>query len=226
MLAWELWAAFFGYAIPMVISPGPGNTLLATAGGRFGIRGSVPFWLGFEAANLVLCLIYGLGLGRVLHDYPAIELALKWVGVLYLLYLAKGFLMPSAKGAAEARDTSRLGFGAGFFCVMVNPKIHSMIVVMFAQFLKPGASMATQAALLTTGFMLVGATSPGLRAARWCCSASAHRGRCAFRGGSSGCACSRWRRMSPSPEGDAIGRHALHRPCARGTGLPTRGPCR
>ncbi|MFX7973146.1 hypothetical protein ABTK40_20310, partial [Acinetobacter baumannii] len=69
MLAWELWAAFFGYAIPMVISPGPGNTLLATAGGRFGIRGSVPFWLGFEAANLVLCLIYGLGLGRVLHDY-------------------------------------------------------------------------------------------------------------------------------------------------------------
>ena len=158
MLAWELWAAFFGYAIPMVISPGPGNTLLATAGGRFGIRGSVPFWLGFEAANLVLCLIYGLGLGRVLHDYPAIELALKWVGVLYLLYLAKGFLMPSAKGAAEARDTSRLGFGAGFFCVMVNPKIRSMIVVMFAQFLKPGASMATQAALLTTGFMLVGVT--------------------------------------------------------------------
>ena len=158
MLAWELCAAFFGYAIPMVISPGPGNTLLATAGGRFGIRGSVPFWLGFEAANLVLCLIYGLGLGRVLHDYPAIELALKWVGVLYLLYLAKGFLMPSAKGAAEARDTSRLGFGAGFFCVMVNPKIHSMIVVMFAQFLKPGASMATQAALLTTGFMLVGVT--------------------------------------------------------------------
>ncbi|WP_104655062.1 LysE family translocator [Ralstonia insidiosa] len=158
MLAWELWAAFFGYAIPMVISPGPGNTLLATAGGRFGIRGSVPFWLGFEAANLVLCLIYGLGLGRMLHDYPALEMALKWVGVLYLLYLAKGFLMPSAKGAAEARDTSRLGFGAGFFCVTVNPKIHSMIVVMFAQFLKPGASMATQAALLTAGFMLVGVT--------------------------------------------------------------------
>lgn len=158
MLAWELWVAFFGYAIPMVISPGPGNTLLATTGGRFGIRGSVPFWLGFEAANLVLCLIYGLGLGRVLHDYPAIEQALKWVGVLYLLYLAKGFLMPSVKGAAEARNTSRLGFGAGFFCVMVNPKIHSMIVVMFAQFLKPGASMATQAALLTTGFMLVGVT--------------------------------------------------------------------
>ncbi|ANJ74462.1 LysE family translocator [Ralstonia insidiosa] len=158
MLAWELWVAFFGYAIPMVISPGPGNTLLATTGGRFGIRGSVPFWLGFEAANLVLCLIYGLGLGRVLHDYPAIEQALKWVGVLYLLYLAKGFLMPSVKGAAEARNTSRLGFGAGFFCVMVNPKIHSMIVVMFAQFLKPGASMATQAAMLTAGFMLVGVT--------------------------------------------------------------------
>jgi len=155
MLAWELWAAFFGYTIPMVISPGPGNTLLATAGGRFGIRGSVPFWLGFEAANLVLCLVYGLGLGRVLHDYPAFEQALKWIGVLYLLYLAKGFLMPSAKGAATERDTSRLGFSAGFLCVIVNPKIHSMIVVMFAQFLKPGAGMATQVALLTAAFLVV-----------------------------------------------------------------------
>lgn len=155
MLAWELWAAFFGYAIPMVISPGPGNTLLATAGGRFGIRGSVPFWLGFESANLVLCLIYGLGLGRVLHDYPAFEQALKWVGVLYLLYLAKGFLMPSAKSAAAERAPLHLGFGAGFFCVMVNPKNHSMIVVMFAQFLKPDAGMATQVALLTAAFLVV-----------------------------------------------------------------------
>lgn len=155
MLAWELWAAFFGYAIPMVISPGPGNTLLATAGGRFGIRGSVPFWLGFEAANLVLCLVYGLGLGRVLHDYPAFEQALKWVGVLYLLYLAKGFLMPSATGATRERDTSRFGFSAGFFCVAVNPKIHSMIVVMFAQFLRPGPGMAMQVALLTAAFLIV-----------------------------------------------------------------------
>ncbi|MGM3276255.1 LysE family translocator [Ralstonia sp. 24A2] len=155
MLAWELWAAFFGYAIPMVISPGPGNTLLATAGGRFGIRGSVPFWLGFEAANLMLCLIYGLGLGRVLHDYPAFEQALKWVGVLYLLYLAKGFLVPPSNGAKQESDTSHLGFGAGFFCVMINPKIHSMIVVMFAQFLKPGAGMATQVTLLTAAFLVV-----------------------------------------------------------------------
>jgi len=155
MLAWELWAAFFGYAIPMVISPGPGNTLLATAGGRFGIRGSVPFWLGFEAANLLLCVVYGLGLGRVLHEYPAFEQVLKWVGVLYLLYLAQSFLLPSKKGAAKERDTSHLGFGAGFFCVMVNPKIHSMIVVMFAQFLRPGADMATQVALLTVAFLVV-----------------------------------------------------------------------
>lgn len=47
MAGWEVWTAFLGYAVPMIISPGPGNTLLATAGGRYGVRGSVPFWAGF-----------------------------------------------------------------------------------------------------------------------------------------------------------------------------------
>ena len=46
MAGWEVWTAFLGYAVPMIISPGPGNTLLATAGGRYGVRGSVPFWQG------------------------------------------------------------------------------------------------------------------------------------------------------------------------------------
>ena len=77
MIGWESWVVFLGYAIPMIISPGPGNTLLATAGGRYGIKGSMPFWIGFEAANLALCALYGFGLGGTLHEYPQLHTALK-----------------------------------------------------------------------------------------------------------------------------------------------------
>ncbi|MEW6342521.1 MAG: LysE family translocator [Paraburkholderia sp.] len=157
MLGWDIWVLFFGYAVPMVISPGPGNTLLASSGGRFGVRGSLWFWAGFEDGNLVLCLLYGLGLGRGLQSHPGVHEALKWAGTAYLLYLAWSFLRSSAKPAASGeRVMKQLTFVDGFVAVLLNPKIHSMILVMFSQFLDPAKPIAMQVLQLTGGFLLVG----------------------------------------------------------------------
>jgi len=157
MLAWNIWILFFGYTVPMVVSPGPGNTLLATAGGRFGVAGSIPFWIGFEIANLVLCLVYGIGLGRMLHGYPEIEAAIKWAGIAYVLYLAWGFFRSSAQVESDdgGHEVRRLRGTDGFLSVILNPKIHSMILVMFSQFLDPAKSLLTQVLLLTMAFLIV-----------------------------------------------------------------------
>lgn len=156
MIAWDIWILFFGYTVPMVVSPGPGNTLLATAGGRFGVAGSLPFWVGFETANLLLCLVYGLGLGKVLHGHPEIEIAIKWAGIAYVLYLAWGFFRSSAGPAdGDGHEEQRLGVGNGFLSVIFNPKIHSMILVMFSQFLDPEKIFGTQVLQLTVAFLAV-----------------------------------------------------------------------
>ncbi|PTL82986.1 LysE family translocator [Vitiosangium sp. GDMCC 1.1324] len=155
MISSEVWWLFVGYTVPMVFSPGPGNTVLATAGGRFGIRGSLPFWMGFEVANLALCAIYGLGLGRVLHQLPQLHQAMRWGGVVYLLYLAWSFFRSSATPGGAREEPARLGFGEGFLAVALNPKIHSMIVVMFSQFLDPDTAMLMQTAQLTAAFLVV-----------------------------------------------------------------------
>jgi threonine/homoserine/homoserine lactone efflux protein len=155
MLTAEVWWLFLGYTVPMVFSPGPGNTVLATAGGRFGIRGSLLFWLGFEVANVALCALYGFGLGHVLHDIPWLHPVLKWGGVVYLLYLAWGFFRSTASSGVESEQPARLGYGEGFLVVALNPKIHSMILVMFSQFLDPARAMFTQTALLTLAFLVV-----------------------------------------------------------------------
>ncbi|WP_342379764.1 LysE family translocator [Myxococcus stipitatus] len=154
MIAAEVWVMFLGYTVPMVFSPGPGNTVLATAGGRFGIRGSLPFWLGFEVANVALCLVYGLGLGSVLQQIPALHQVLRVCSVVYLLYLAWGFFR-SARGPSGGEDASveKLGFVEGLLAVAFNPKTHSMVLVMFSQFLNPASGALTQAALLTLAFL-------------------------------------------------------------------------
>lgn len=156
MIGWEIWGAFIGYAVPMIISPGPGNTLLATTGARQGVRGTVPFWCGFELANLALCGLYGLGFGGTLQQYPQIHIVLKWLGACYLLYLAYGFFRASARSVNDSIKADEYGFQEGFLCVMVNPKIHSMIIVMFAQFLISKASFIAQVIELTAAFMMLG----------------------------------------------------------------------
>lgn len=156
MMAWQFWGLFLGYVVPMVISPGPGNTLLAASGARSGVWGSLPFWLGFEAGNLLLCLIYGLGLGRTLHNHPEFDPVLKWAGTAYLVYLAWSFFRSSAKHSLAAAATPRkLTFRDGFLSVALNPKIHSMILVMFSQFFDPTTSLLSQAIQLTVAFLAV-----------------------------------------------------------------------
>jgi threonine/homoserine/homoserine lactone efflux protein len=156
MIAWEFWIPFLGYAVPMVISPGPGNAVLATAGGRLGLAGSVPFWVGFEAANIALCLTYGFGLAGALQDQPGAYLILKWAGVLYLLYLAWGFFRTSVQPSdSDGKGAAKLSFGAGFLLVTLNPKIHSMILVMFSQFLDPSRQIFGQVLQITLVFLIV-----------------------------------------------------------------------
>jgi homoserine/homoserine lactone efflux protein len=155
MISAEVWVLFLGYTVPMVVSPGPGNTVLATAGGRFGVRGTLPFWMGFEAANVALCLLYGIGLGRALQGLPALHQVLRWGSVVYLLSLAWGFFRASATSGETSGATTRLGFAEGLLAVALNPKIHSMILVMFSQFLDPARGMLSQAALLSAAFLVV-----------------------------------------------------------------------
>lgn len=151
----EVWAVFLGYAVPMVISPGPGNTVLALSGARFGVRGTGAFWLGFEIGNILLCLLYGLGFGALLLQYPQSHTVMLWAGAAYVLYLAWGFLKSAAPGK-KAPEVERMGVGSGIISVLLNVKIHSMVAVMFAQFLRPDRALAPQVAALTVAFLLVG----------------------------------------------------------------------
>lgn len=153
MITLDVWLLILGFSIPMVISPGPGNTLLATAGGRFGMKGTLFFLVGFEVANLFWCFVYGLGLSQILTTHPIMHDVLKWGGIAYTLYLAYGFFRSSS--LSEQRELKPLGILDGFMSVSLNPKIHSMILVLFAQFLSPSEPLVWQVTQIAIAFMLI-----------------------------------------------------------------------
>jgi homoserine/homoserine lactone efflux protein len=154
MISFEIWLLILGFAVPMIISPGPGNTILAAAGAQFGVRGSTPFLLGFEAGNLFWCLAYGFGLSQIFMAYPVLREVLKWGGIIFTLYLAYGFFQYSS--LAAQKKMKPLNALDGFLSVALNPKIHSMILVLFSQFLNPERRLFDQVMQITLAFVLIG----------------------------------------------------------------------
>jgi threonine/homoserine/homoserine lactone efflux protein len=108
-------------------SPGPGiAAIVARVLGR-GLHGAVAFTAGLALGDVIWLTIAILGLAAIAHTFYGVFLAIKYAGVVYLLYLAyRLWTQP-----AEARDVTveaskdkplRL-FLAGLAVTMGNPKV-------------------------------------------------------------------------------------------------------
>jgi threonine/homoserine/homoserine lactone efflux protein len=105
----------------MGITPGPNNIMVASSGVNFGFRRTLPHMLGVTVGYPLMLLLVGLGLARVFIAVPAIHVALKYVSIGYLLYLAVRIAMTSKMG--EARGTAKpLTFLQGVAFQWVNGK--------------------------------------------------------------------------------------------------------
>ena len=108
-------------------SPGPGiAAILARVLGR-GMNGAVAFTAGLALGDVVWLTIAVLGLAAVAHTFHGVFLAIKYAGVVYLLYLAYRLWTQPVEArdvVAEASGDRPLRlFLAGLAVTMGNPKV-------------------------------------------------------------------------------------------------------
>jgi threonine/homoserine/homoserine lactone efflux protein len=72
----------------MGITPGPNNVLVASSGVNFGFRATLPHILGITIGYPLMLFIVGIGLAKIFIAVPLIHTILKWISIVYLLYLA------------------------------------------------------------------------------------------------------------------------------------------
>jgi threonine/homoserine/homoserine lactone efflux protein len=72
----------------MGFTPGPNNILVAGSGVNFGFRATVPHILGVTVGYPLMLLLVGVGLAQIFTELPGVHAALKYVCIVYLLYLA------------------------------------------------------------------------------------------------------------------------------------------
>ena len=121
------------FLFPLAYSPGPGNLIFAANGARFGVRATLPASLGYHLATWGLTFAIGLGFGGVIAAAPGLARALQVAGAGYVLWLAARMARSGAvTHGAQARV---LGLGGGALLLVLNPKAHVIIALMFSQFL-------------------------------------------------------------------------------------------
>lgn len=70
------------------ITPGPNNIMLLASGINFGFKRTMPHAIGVSLGFFVMLLGVGIGIGAVIKSSPTIYNILKYLGALYLLWLA------------------------------------------------------------------------------------------------------------------------------------------
>lgn len=124
-MTFEILLAFATFCFVSSITPGPNNLMLMASGANFGIRRTLPHWLGIGIGFTAMIVVVGLGLMQVFDAFPISYTILKILSVGYLLFLAW-----KIANAAPPSETQEQGTPMTFLqaCAFqwVNPKAWAM----------------------------------------------------------------------------------------------------
>lgn len=142
------------YAFVMSITPGPNNLMLTTSGLVFGLKRTWPHLLGIPVGVALQLAAVGAGLGAVFAVEPAIQVALKLAGTVYLTWLA--YKLWRAAEMREADIAKPITFLQAAAFQFANPKAWLIAVTVIAAFVAPGDGYAMRLALVCGMFAAVG----------------------------------------------------------------------
>jgi threonine/homoserine/homoserine lactone efflux protein len=151
------------FVIVSTITPGGATTLATASGAHFGYRRSIPLMAGFAVGLASMAASAAAGLGSVLLALPSLQLAMKAIGSVYLLWLAWkiGRSGPPHLQANLAKPTSFLG---GVWLLWHNPKGWAMTLGAAASFAALAGNPFQLGALLGCAFGIAAILSLSL----WC----------------------------------------------------------
>lgn len=142
-MPYDLLAAFAAYAFAISFTPGPNNLMLLTSGVNFGLLRTLPHLAGIAIGFAVMIAAIGLGLGQMFVRWPVLHTVLRWVSVVYMLWLAWTIANAGPvkkEGVAESRPMTFLG--AALF-QWVNPKAWIMAITAVSAYTVPASYLAS-----------------------------------------------------------------------------------
>lgn len=151
--------AFTLAGLMLNLTPGA-DVMFATASGlRGGPRAGMAAGLGVGLGVAMHVTLAALGLSALLAAHPAALGAIRWLGALYLLWLAVRAWRAGVPDAAE-RGAARpfRALGRGFLANALNPKVILFILAFLPQFTDPAYGPVWRQIVLLGGIFTVTGT--------------------------------------------------------------------
>ena len=151
----ETWLLFSSAALIVILIPGPLSLLMVSNSLNYGLRRSLPAFLGGVSASICLLSASALGLGTLLLASEQLFGVLKIIGALYLFYLAwqswqasRQAAKPLSSEEQPVNPNFRSMFWKAFGLGASNPKDILFFAAFLPQFISAEQPMLTQLLVL------------------------------------------------------------------------------
>ncbi len=149
------WVNFAIVALLVSLVPGPAFIVVLSTALRRGFRAGLYANAGVVTGDAIYFFLAAVGLGSLLAaSYWAFTIV-KWIGVIYLIYLGlRSLFYPASEIVSESQSKDRKAFVTAVTVQLANPKLLLFLVALVPQFIEIGQPMAAQFAILGGTFML------------------------------------------------------------------------
>ena len=120
MIDVNLFFALISFYFVMYVTPGPNNAMVLTSGIKFGFSKTIPHMSGITIGHISQLILVCLGLGKIFQMLPGIQIILKIICAIYLLYL--GYKIIGSFSKIKEDDSRPLQFHEAALFQIVNPK--------------------------------------------------------------------------------------------------------
>ena len=145
-------------AVAIIVAiPGPNILLIMNNSMKHGFNNGLQTISGIKAGMMLLFFISLSGIAAILLFFSSVFIFIKWLGVIYLIYLGISQIVISYKESEESNVVvfDKKYFLKGFLISATNPKGLIFAGAFFPQFLNTNSSLLPQIIILCGSFLLV-----------------------------------------------------------------------
>ena len=124
-------------------TPGPNNVVASYSGFNFGITKTIPLILGVTLGFTSLIFFLTIGLINVFKIFPILQNILKYLGTIFLLYLA--YKISFSKSSKEEEKKNPVTFLDTYFFQFLNPKGVLFGIIIVSTYLELGENYLSYA---------------------------------------------------------------------------------
>ena len=140
-------------------TPGPNNVVASYSGFNFGIKKTIPHILGVTFGFTSLVIFLSIGLINVFKLFPIIQIVIRYLGTLFLIYLA--YKIAFSTTSNETQKENPVKFIETFLFQYLNPKGVTVAIIVVSTYVELGVnyiSYATQIVVLAFLFSITSIT--------------------------------------------------------------------